>query len=151
MKVYDRLVRAKMAKGYTPGEDGTPLHADEVDDVIEALKPSPVDYPVWAGSLLKAVKDLKDSPDTQVRLWAKAYELGLKRSGGGVRESHPSGSAALQGPGAVPGEGLLSAAGRGGSAVREGDPYRGETRPGRQGLGRDLTTSASPGRSRSTE
>ncbi len=60
----------------------TPLHADEVDDVIEALKPSPVDYPVWAGSLLKAAEDLKDQPATQVRLWAKAYELGLKRPNG---------------------------------------------------------------------
>jgi len=58
------------------------LYGDEVDDIVNALKPTPVDYAVWAGNLLKATKDLKGKPETQVRLYAAAYELGLKRPAG---------------------------------------------------------------------
>jgi len=58
------------------------LQADEVDGLINALKPSPLDYAVWAGNLLKAVGDVKDNPKAQARLRQKAYEYGIKEAKG---------------------------------------------------------------------
>ena len=56
--------------------------ADEVEELINTLKPSPLDYAAWAGNLLNAVGDLKDSPRAQARLYEKAYELGIKQAKG---------------------------------------------------------------------
>jgi len=56
--------------------------ADEVEELIGALKPSPLDYAAWAGSLLGAVDELKDNPDAQGRLYEKAYELGIRKPKG---------------------------------------------------------------------
>jgi len=58
------------------------LQADEVDDLIDALKPSPLDYAVWAESLLKAGQDLGSKPDVQVRVYRRTYEYGLKKANG---------------------------------------------------------------------
>jgi len=58
------------------------LHADQVDELIKTLKPSPVDYAVWAQNLLGAAGDLKDNPVAQVRLYEKAYDYGLKNAKG---------------------------------------------------------------------
>ena len=59
-----------------------PLQADEVDHLVNSLKPSPVDYGAWAGNLLKAAEGLEKKPQAQVRLYEKAYELGLKDAKG---------------------------------------------------------------------
>jgi len=56
--------------------------ADEVDELINALKPSPLDHAVWAERLVKAADGLKDSPKTLGRLYEKAYELGTKQAKG---------------------------------------------------------------------
>ena len=56
--------------------------ADEVDELINTLKPSPLDYAVWAGNLLNAVGELKGNPGAQGRLYEKAYELGIKQAKG---------------------------------------------------------------------
>jgi len=61
---------------------GAPGRADEVEELMNALKPSPLDYAAWAGNLLSAVGDLKDSPGAQGRLYEKAYELGMKQAKG---------------------------------------------------------------------
>ena len=55
---------------------------DEVDDLVNALKPSPVDYAVWAEGLVKAAEDLKSKPSVLLRLYDTAYEHGIKRSKG---------------------------------------------------------------------
>ena len=39
VKIYDKLVRAKMAKGYTPGEDGTPYQGTEREAVSTGILP----------------------------------------------------------------------------------------------------------------
>ena len=54
------------------------LQADEIDNLVNTLKPSPLNYAVWAEKLLKAAEDLKDKPEAQARLYEKAYEYGLK-------------------------------------------------------------------------
>ncbi len=59
-----------------------PLRADEVDHLVNDLKPSPVDYAAWAGNLLKAAEGLEKKPEAQVRLYEKAYELGIKNAKG---------------------------------------------------------------------
>jgi formylglycine-generating enzyme required for sulfatase activity len=56
--------------------------ADEVEELINTLKPSPLDYAVWAGNLLNAVGDLKDNPGARDRLYEKAYEFGIKQANG---------------------------------------------------------------------
>ena len=56
--------------------------ADEVEELINTLKPSPLDYAAWPGDLLNAVGDLKDSPVAQARVYEKAYELGIKQAKG---------------------------------------------------------------------
>jgi len=56
--------------------------ADEVDALINTLKPSPLDHAVWASNLLKAIGDLKGNPGAQGRLYEKAYELGIKQAKG---------------------------------------------------------------------
>ena len=46
VKVYDKLVRQKMAKGYTPGRDGTPYQGTERADVATGVFPqllNPID------------------------------------------------------------------------------------------------------------
>jgi len=58
------------------------LRADEMDELIDSLKPSPVNYAVWAESLLKAGQDIVGKPKVQARLYEKAYEYGLKQSKG---------------------------------------------------------------------
>jgi formylglycine-generating enzyme required for sulfatase activity len=58
------------------------MGADEVDHLINVLKPSPLDYAAWAGKLLNAVGELKDNPGAQARLLEKAYELGIKQAKG---------------------------------------------------------------------
>ena len=39
LKVYDKLVQGKMAKGYTPGEDGTPYQGTEREAVATGIFP----------------------------------------------------------------------------------------------------------------
>ena len=39
VKVYDKLVREKMAKGYTPGADGTPYQGTKREDVATGVFP----------------------------------------------------------------------------------------------------------------
>jgi formylglycine-generating enzyme required for sulfatase activity len=56
--------------------------ADEVVELIDTLKPSPLDYAVWAGKILNAVGDLPDNPAARARLYEKAYEFGMKRAEG---------------------------------------------------------------------
>lgn len=46
LKVYEKLVREKMAKGYTPGEDGTPYQGTEREAVATGVFPqllNPID------------------------------------------------------------------------------------------------------------
>jgi bifunctional non-homologous end joining protein LigD len=46
VKTYDKLVREKMAKGYTPGEDGTPYQGTEREDAATGIFPqllNPID------------------------------------------------------------------------------------------------------------
>ncbi|MGB2820174.1 MAG: formylglycine-generating enzyme family protein, partial [Phycisphaerae bacterium] len=56
--------------------------ADEVEELINTLKPSPLDHAVWAERVLKTAGDLKGSPEAQGRLYEKAYELGIKQPEG---------------------------------------------------------------------
>jgi len=58
------------------------VQADDVDDLIAILKPSPVNNAVWAAKLLKAVKDLETNPSGQARLCEKACECGMKAPAG---------------------------------------------------------------------
>ena len=46
VKIYDKLVREKMAKGYTPGEDGTPYQGTEREAAATGIFPqllNPID------------------------------------------------------------------------------------------------------------
>ncbi len=46
VKLYDKLVNEKMAKGYTPGQDGTPYQGTEREDVATGIFPqllNPID------------------------------------------------------------------------------------------------------------
>jgi len=52
--------------------------ADGVDDLINALKPSPLDYAAWAERLAKAAAGLSGRPQAQVRVYRTAYERGLR-------------------------------------------------------------------------
>ncbi|MGB2822718.1 MAG: LamG domain-containing protein, partial [Phycisphaerae bacterium] len=64
---------------------GAALQADDVDELINTLKPSPLDYAAWAGSLLKAADDLAGRParpKAQARLYEQAYEYGIKDAKG---------------------------------------------------------------------
>jgi hypothetical protein len=58
------------------------VHADEVDQVIDSLKPSPLNYSAWAESLLKAAEGLGSKPEARAKVYGKAYELGMKKSTG---------------------------------------------------------------------
>jgi len=51
--------------------------ADEVDELIETLRPSPSAPAVWAERLLEAAERVKDNPQAQARLYGAAYEQGL--------------------------------------------------------------------------
>jgi hypothetical protein len=73
-------------------------NADAIDEIVDALKPSPLDYAIWAQGVLKAADDLADAPATQQRIYEKAYELGLKRSTG-YATSVQAARAALTGAG----------------------------------------------------
>jgi len=55
--------------------------ADEIDDLVNALKPSPLDHAVWAENLLKAAENLK-APEARMRLHKRVYAYGLKRPKG---------------------------------------------------------------------
>jgi len=56
--------------------------ADDVDDMIAYLKPSPSDDAAWAAKLVKAAQGLEANRGAQVRLCGKAYECGLKSPAG---------------------------------------------------------------------
>ena len=56
--------------------------ADDIDDLIETLKPSPLSYDAWAESLLEAASALQRKPTAQARVYAKAYEFGLRKPDG---------------------------------------------------------------------
>lgn len=56
--------------------------ADEVDRLIEALKPSPADDAAWAVKLLSAGRGLSGKPASQARLYEAAYERGIRRPKG---------------------------------------------------------------------
>ncbi|MGB2821299.1 MAG: formylglycine-generating enzyme family protein [Phycisphaerae bacterium] len=60
------------------------LQADEVDDLINTCKPSPLDQAVWAESLLKAADGpkMETRPQAQVRVYEAAYGCGLKTAKG---------------------------------------------------------------------
>jgi len=58
------------------------LRADDVADLIEAMKPSPLDHAVWAEKLLKAAQDLNTDTKAQVRVYEAAYERGIKQAKG---------------------------------------------------------------------
>jgi formylglycine-generating enzyme required for sulfatase activity len=60
----------------------TASKADEVDDLIATLKPSPVDHAVWAEALLKAADGLQSKPKAQIRLYEAAYQHGMKSAKG---------------------------------------------------------------------
>src|SRR5437867_6211546 len=53
---YDKLVREKMAKGYTPGENGTPYHHTDKADRLTGILPqllNPINY----GDAKRLLKD----------------------------------------------------------------------------------------------
>jgi len=56
--------------------------ADEVDELILSLKPSPVNYAAWAGNLLKAADGLPAGSAARIRLYEKAYEQGIRHAEG---------------------------------------------------------------------
>jgi len=58
------------------------LRADDVADLIEAMKPSPLDHAVWAEKLLKAAQELNTDAKAQIRVYEAAYERGIKQAKG---------------------------------------------------------------------
>jgi len=58
------------------------VRADDVDVLIDSLKPSPPDYPVWAARLLNAATELSAKPDAQARVYQAAYTHGIRRAKG---------------------------------------------------------------------
>jgi len=59
-----------------------PTRADDIEDLVNALRPSPLDYAAWSGNLIKAAGNLKGRPEAQARLHEKAYEFGIKNAKG---------------------------------------------------------------------
>jgi hypothetical protein len=61
---------------------GPGLCADEVDELIDSVKPSPVDHAAWAAKLLDAADSLGDKPEAKARICEAAYEHGMKAAKG---------------------------------------------------------------------
>jgi bifunctional non-homologous end joining protein LigD len=55
-KIYDKLVRDKMAKGYTPGEDGTPYQETIAEDRRTGILPQLLN-PIEEGDVQRLIQD----------------------------------------------------------------------------------------------
>src|SRR5437762_9940453 len=57
-KTYDKLVREKAAKGYTPGEDGTPYQHTDKEQQVSGIRPQLLN-PIEEEEVNRLIKDSK--------------------------------------------------------------------------------------------